>query len=217
MLSVAWILHRLPLGFTVYKPIIFDMATKRSPIDIHTIIMREFVLRSDQITNVAMIINVPTIDDDAAVVDKTLFTTSRAIVVWLGCPGVLASVGSKKLTSNIEFEDMFVDYPRDFYKTETVARFARYPSQDGSSSSSRADPVSQKPSHWYFSVTDWKREECSIPVWSSARGRGQLVGSAVRVIRAIVTSLPVKSGILSSFDRADRCWAVKRAGPSQKV
>ena len=31
-------------------------------------------------------------------------------------------------------------------------------------------------------------------------GRGQLVGSAVRMIRAIVTSLPVKRGILSSFE-----------------
>ena len=31
-------------------------------------------------------------------------------------------------------------------------------------------------------------------------GRGQLVGSAVRMIRAIVTSLSVKRGILSSFE-----------------
>ena len=31
-------------------------------------------------------------------------------------------------------------------------------------------------------------------------GRGQLVGSAVRMIRAIVTSLPVKRRILSSFE-----------------
>ena len=37
-------------------------------------------------------------------------------------------------------------------------------------------------------------EECQ------SGGRGQLVGSAVRMIRAIVTSLPVKRGILSSFE-----------------
>ena len=35
---------------------------------------------------------------------------------------------------------------------------------------------------------------------SGSGGRGQLVGSAVRMIRAIVTSLPVKRGILSSFE-----------------
>ena len=34
----------------------------------------------------------------------------------------------------------------------------------------------------------------------SAGGRGQLVGSAVRMIRAIMTSLPVKREILSSFE-----------------
>ena len=33
-----------------------------------------------------------------------------------------------------------------------------------------------------------------------AGGRGQLVGSAVRMIRAIVTSLPVKRGILPSLE-----------------
>ena len=110
-------MHSWSSPVLVYTPVIFDMATKRSPIDIHTIIMREFVLRSDQITNVAMIINVPTIDNDEAVVDKTLFRASRAIVVWSDCPVVLVSVvGSKKLTSNVEFEGMFVDYPRDFYK-----------------------------------------------------------------------------------------------------
>ena len=34
----------------------------------------------------------------------------------------------------------------------------------------------------------------------SPGGRGQLVGSAVPMIRAIVTSLPVKRGILLSFE-----------------
>ena len=39
-------------------------------------------------------------------------------------------------------------------------------------------------------------------------GRGQLVGSAVRMIRAIVTSLPVKRGILSSFENGADNFAV---------
>ena len=40
-----------------------------------------------------------------------------------------------------------------------------------------------------------------------AGGRGQLVGSAVRMIRAIVTSLPVKRGILSSFENGANDFA----------
>ena len=82
MFSVAWILHVLPSAEgLVYNPVMFEIATKRSPIDIKTIILREFVLRSGHIRNVVMIISAPSIDSEPAVVDKTLFTTPVAIVV----------------------------------------------------------------------------------------------------------------------------------------
>ena len=81
MFSVAWMLHVASSADVVYNPIMFEIATKRSPIDIKTIILREFVLRSGHITNVVMIISAPSIDSEPAVVDKTLFRTPVAIVV----------------------------------------------------------------------------------------------------------------------------------------
>ena len=63
-------------------PTMFEHATQKSPIDINTIILREFVLKSGHITNVIMIISVPTIDSEAAVVDKTLLIILPAISVW---------------------------------------------------------------------------------------------------------------------------------------
>ena len=60
----------------------FVIATKRSPIDINKIILREFVLKSGHITNVIMITRAPIIESPAAVVDKTLFISPCANSVW---------------------------------------------------------------------------------------------------------------------------------------
>ena len=45
-------------------------------------------------------------------------------------------------------------------------------------------------------VSEWSPGE----TLGNSGGRGQLVGSAVRMIRAIVTALLVKRGVLSSFE-----------------
>ena len=71
-----------PGCFLSHMPTMFEHATQKSPIDINTIILREFVLKSGHITNVIMIISVPTIDSEAAVVDKTLLIILPAISVW---------------------------------------------------------------------------------------------------------------------------------------
>ena len=71
--SVALILHVVSsVEDVVYNPIMFEIATKRSPIDIKAIILREFVLRSGHITNVVMIISAPSIDSEPAVVEAII-------------------------------------------------------------------------------------------------------------------------------------------------
>lgn len=108
----------------LYSPTVFKHATEKSPIDINTIILLEFVLRSRHITNVAMIISVPTIDNEAAVVDKILFRVASAVC---DCGTVVADSNCSKLfhttDSMLEFSTLNLRFKRarDSHKSHVRA------------------------------------------------------------------------------------------------
>lgn len=78
----------------------FEHATKKSPIDIHTMIMREFVLMSGHSTNVMIITSVPTMDNEAVVVVKTLSRISLEISDWFRVVAVVNVVPAGNVASN---------------------------------------------------------------------------------------------------------------------
>ena len=69
MLTVAWISQVIRSLFKK-MPIMLELATRRSPNDIKTIMKRDFVLTSGHRQNVIIIVKDPRIESDAAVVDK---------------------------------------------------------------------------------------------------------------------------------------------------
>ena len=83
-----------------HTPKIFEHATKKSPIDIHTMILREFVLMSGHSTNVIIITSVPTIDNEAVVVVKTLSRISLEISDWFRVVAVVSVVPAGNVASN---------------------------------------------------------------------------------------------------------------------
>lgn len=78
----------------------FEHATKKSPIDIHTMILREFVLMSGHSTNVIIITSVPKIDNEAVVVVKTLSRISLEISDWFRVVAVVNVVPAGNVASN---------------------------------------------------------------------------------------------------------------------
>ena len=82
-----------------HTPKMFEHATKKSPTDIHTMILREFVLMSGDSTNVIIITSVPTIDNEAVVVVKTLSRICLEISDWFGVVAVVNVVPAGNVAS----------------------------------------------------------------------------------------------------------------------
>lgn len=57
----------------------FELATRKSPIEMNTIIRREVVRKSGHIKNVKMMVKDPRMDSEAAAVDSPSFKGSSAI------------------------------------------------------------------------------------------------------------------------------------------
>ena len=74
------------LGLAPHSPTISETATRKSPIEINTIIRRALVLKSGHNQNVTIMVIDPRIDSEAAEVDRALVKVSSAIRV---CPFVV--------------------------------------------------------------------------------------------------------------------------------
>ena len=83
-----------------HTPKMFAHATKKSPIDIQTMILREFVLMSGHSRNVIIITSVPTIANEALVVVKTLSRISLEISDWFRVAAVVNVVPAGNVALN---------------------------------------------------------------------------------------------------------------------